>query len=384
MEFGCIFAGQRPQLHEQYRSGANNPNPVTRTDTEVFETILSGAELAEQLRFDSVWVTEHGFSEHSIISSPHSLLAAVAARTKRIRVAMGCTIVPWYHPLRIAQDLATVDIISGGRLDVGVGRGAFKRKFDAYGIDMSESRKRFQEGMDIVTRAWTEERFAYEGNFYTIPEVTVLPKPAQKPHPPIWVPVSHSPESLEYAVRHRWSVLTQGNTFFPTSPSEDILPATLYHRMLVESGVAPEDIKISASRFLFVAETDEKAISMIRPRLEWSADMLSFITARLASMRDRPESYEDYKRHTQTDPLVREQEVRGAIGSPEKVVATLRQLESQNVTHFLGFVDVGGLPYPEIEKSLVLFAEEVMPEFRRFSEREEKSVAASIKTVTAG
>ena len=122
MKFGCFFVGQRPLLHEQYADEHKiNPNPVRRTDVQVYEDILRGAVLAEDLGFDSVWVAEHAFSEHSIVSSPHSTVAAIAAKTSRIKVGVACTIVPWHQPIRMAQDLATLDVISNGRLIIGVG-----------------------------------------------------------------------------------------------------------------------------------------------------------------------------------------------------------------------------------------------------------------------
>ncbi len=151
MEFGCFFVGQRPLRHEQYGDGQQrNPLPIARTDAQVYHAILKGAQLAETLGFDSVWIAEHAFSEHSIISSPHSLLAAIAAQTTRVKVGVACSIVPWYHPLRLAQDLATLDIISEGRLQIGIGRGYQKQEFDAYGLDMADARARFLEGMDIT------------------------------------------------------------------------------------------------------------------------------------------------------------------------------------------------------------------------------------------
>ncbi|MBM3222577.1 MAG: LLM class flavin-dependent oxidoreductase [Candidatus Tectomicrobia bacterium] len=147
MEFGCFFVGQRPLVHEQYADRPElNPLPIARTDAEVYHDILRGAKLAETLGFDSVWVAEHAFSEHSIISSPHSLLAAIAVQTNRVKVGVACSIVPWYHPLRLAQDLATPDILSEGRLVIGAGRGYQKQEFDAYGMDIAESRERLLHG----------------------------------------------------------------------------------------------------------------------------------------------------------------------------------------------------------------------------------------------
>jgi alkanesulfonate monooxygenase SsuD/methylene tetrahydromethanopterin reductase-like flavin-dependent oxidoreductase (luciferase family) len=182
-------------MSKQYADNPQaNPNPVRRTDAEVYHDILQGARLVEALGFDSFWIAEHTFSEHGTISSPHSLLAAVAAQTSRIKIGVACSIVPWYHPLRLAQDLATLDVISQGRLIIGVGRGYQKQEFDAYGLDIAASRERFVEGMAIALQAWGQGRVAYEGKFYTIPDVMV---------------VTHSPASVDIAVQHRWGIFKE-------------------------------------------------------------------------------------------------------------------------------------------------------------------------------
>jgi alkanesulfonate monooxygenase SsuD/methylene tetrahydromethanopterin reductase-like flavin-dependent oxidoreductase (luciferase family) len=370
MKFGCFFVGQRPQLHEQYADESKvNPNPVRRTDVQVYEDILRGAELAEQLGFDSVWIAEHAFSEHSIISSPHSLLAAIAARTNRVTVGVACTIVPWHPPLRMAQDLATIDVISRGRLIIGVGRGYQKREFDAYGVDISESRDRFLEGMDIAVKAWTQERLAYDGKYHSIPEVMIIPKPVQQPHPPILMAVTHSPESVEIAVSNRWGLFTVGSTFFPAAPEVEDGLIGLYYTKMVEAGVPPEDITIAAARNLYVAESDEEAMEVMSPRLQWAADMSTFVRSPVAALAGSSglRGYEHYVRDPFIDPELsarRGEEGVGAIGSPERVTATIRDLENKHVTHFLGYLDAGGMSYEEIEGPLTLFAEKVMPKFK--------------------
>jgi len=370
MKFGCFFVGQRPLLHEQYADESKvNPNPVRRTDVEVYEDILKGAVLAEDLGFDSVWVAEHAFSEHSIVSSPHSMLAAIAAKTTRVKIGVACTIVPWHQPLRMAQDLATIDIISKGRLIIGAGRGYQKREFDVYGIDMSESRDRLVEGMDIAIRAWTQERFAYEGKFYTIPEVMVIPKPVQKPHPPIWMAVTHSPESVDVAVSNRWGLFTVGSTFFPAAADSDQDLINLYHSKMLDAGVAAADITIAAVRNMYVAESDDEALEVMKPRLQWAGDMGAFLRRPVASMAEAGtlSGYEHYARDPFIEPDLLEKrgpQAMGAIGSPEKVTATIKDLESRHVSHFLGYLDTGGLSYDEIEGSLRLFAEKVIPNFR--------------------
>ena len=370
MKFGCFFVGQRPQLHEQYADESKvNPNPVRRSDQEVYDDILRGAVLAEELGFDSVWVAEHAFSEHSIVSSPHSILAAVAAKTERVNIGVACTIVPWHPPLRMAQDLATLDVLSNGRLIVGAGRGYQKREFDVYGVDMSEARERLVEGMDIAVKAWTEDRFAYDGQFSSFPEVMVLPKPIQKPHPEIWMAVTHSPQSVDVAVSHRWGLFTVGSTFFPAAGDADQDLINLYYSKMLDSGVAPEDITVAAVRNMYVAQTDDEALEVMKPRLEWAGDMGTFLRRPAAAMAaaGRISGYEEYANDPFIDPAQAERRApqsMGAIGSPEKLRATVQDLESRHVSHFLGFMDTGGLSYDEIQGSLRLFAKEVMPHFK--------------------
>ena len=371
MKFGAFFVGQRPQLHEQYDDEhKTNPNPVSRTDVEVYEDILKGAELAEELGFDSVWIAEHAFSEHSIISSPTGLLAAIAARTKRVKIGVACTIVPWHAPLRFAQDVATIDIISGGRVVVGVGRGYQKREFDIYGIDIAESRDRFVEGMDIAIKSWTEERFSYDGQFFKFPEVMVIPKPVQQPTPPIMMAVTHSPESVEIAVSNKWGLFTVGSSFFPASPDSDQNLISLYHRRMIEEGVAPDEIEIAAVRNVYVSPTDQEAIDLLRPRLEWAGDMSEYLRRPVSVMANAPGGLRGYESYV-NDPFIEQDllEKRGkdgmaAIGGPEKVTKAIKELEDNHVTNFISYLDVGGLDFDHVSTSMKLFAEKVIPNFR--------------------
>lgn len=371
MHFGCFFVGQRPLVHEQYAEGQQhlNPNPISRTDRQVHQDILRGARLAEDLGFDSVWIAEHALSEHSTISSPHTLLAAIAAQTRRVQVGVACTIVPWYHPLRLAQDLATLDIISEGRLIVAVGRGYQKQEFDAYGLDIADSRERFIEGMDIAVQAWSQERMSYEGTFYTIPEVMVVPRPLQQPHPPIWMAVTHSPASVDLAVQKRWGIVTVGSTFFPAAPEADENLITLYRTKMLASGVPAEDITVVAVRNTYVTPRAEDAVALLQPRLQWAGDLATYLRSPVSTLAQAGalRGYEHYARDPFIDPELvqrRGQDAMGAIGSPAQVIETLRDLQAKHVTHFLCYMDIGGLSYEEIAPALRLFAEQVIPHFK--------------------
>src|SRR5256712_11559515 len=137
----------------------------------------------EELGFASLWLTEHHFIEYGLSVSPTVLAAAAAMRTRRVRIGLAAAILPFHDPIRLAEELAMVDILSGGRPDVGIGRGNRPVEFAGYRVPQIESHERFDEALEIMLGAWTNERFAYQGRHFTIPEVHMIPKPLQRPHP---------------------------------------------------------------------------------------------------------------------------------------------------------------------------------------------------------
>src|SRR5207247_718351 len=170
--------------------------PPALAHAEVFRREIEQMAWTEELGFDSLWLTEHHFIEYGLSVSPTVLAAAAAMRTRRVRIGLAAAILPFHDPIRLAEELAMVDILCGGRLDVGVGRGNRPVEFEGYRVPQIESRERFEEALTILVRAWTLERFAYEGRHYRIPEVRVIPKPLQQPHPPLYV-VCVSPDTIE-------------------------------------------------------------------------------------------------------------------------------------------------------------------------------------------
>ena len=168
---------------------------------ESFDDDLGFFELAEKLGYDKVWIAEHLFSTYGLVTSTQVYAAAIAQRTKKVRIGMAVCAIPFNHPLRTASDFALVDILSHGRLDFGVGRAYQPHEFVGLGVPMDQSREMLAEGLDIVLKSWTQEKISYKGKFWTIPEpVEVLPKPVQKPHPPVYQ-ATISPESFEQAAR---------------------------------------------------------------------------------------------------------------------------------------------------------------------------------------
>jgi alkanesulfonate monooxygenase SsuD/methylene tetrahydromethanopterin reductase-like flavin-dependent oxidoreductase (luciferase family) len=145
------------------------------------------AERADELGFDAIWVSEHHFTPYGGIQPrPQLLLAHLAARTRHIRLGTAVSLVPFDNPIRLAEDFAFVDVLSGGRLDWGVGRGLFAFEYDGMGVSQDEGRERLEEGVDVVLRAWQEERLDYAGRFTRVESLQILPRPIQRPHPPVY------------------------------------------------------------------------------------------------------------------------------------------------------------------------------------------------------
>src|SRR2546427_743381 len=178
-----------------------------QTHAEVYRNALEECRLADELGFDVVWLAEHHFSPYGICPSLAPFAGAVAAATPRVRIGTAVVIAPFEHPLRIAEEWAEIDILSGGRLEFGLGRGYQPSEFRGLGVSMEATRERFDESLEIVRLAWTTERLTFAGKHYRVDDVRVLPKPVQKPYPPLWM-AAVSPDTYTLAARRGLKILT--------------------------------------------------------------------------------------------------------------------------------------------------------------------------------
>ena len=157
-----------------------------QTDAEAFAQSFAQVDAAERWGLDVVWLAElHFLPERSVVSAPLVVASAIAARTRRLKIGIAVQVLPLCHPLRLAEEVATLDHISQGRLIFGVGRSGFPRTYEAYGVSYAESRERFAEVFEILKRAWSDERFSFEGSFYKFRNITLVPRPLQQPYPPL-------------------------------------------------------------------------------------------------------------------------------------------------------------------------------------------------------
>ena len=237
-----------------------------RTQQEAFDEAFATAYHAEEWGFDEVWLAERHFAPPqsgratpSVVSSPLIFATAIAAKTSRIRVGTAVLVLPLGHPVRMAEEVATIDNVSGGRFDLGVGRSGFPWAYEGYDIPYAESRDRFREYFDVMRMAWTQERFSYQGEYYKFDNVCVIPKPFQSPHPP-----------LRYACSTRETFPAMGQMGLPIfaglggATVGDLAQYISEYRVAWQEAGHEGDGDVLLRVGVFVAEDMERALS--RPR----------------------------------------------------------------------------------------------------------------------
>src|SRR5216684_5196338 len=172
----------------------------------VFARALDRIEIMDRTGYDAVWLAEHHFHSFSVCPSVHVMGTHVAARTRRLRIGTAVSLAALYHPLRLAEEVALLDMLSGGRVNWGAGRGFAHSEFNAFGVPPEESAERFREAVEIVLKAWTQERFSYQGAHFNFDDIEVLPKPLQQPHPPTWMAAT-SEQAIDWAASRGFSIL---------------------------------------------------------------------------------------------------------------------------------------------------------------------------------
>jgi alkanesulfonate monooxygenase SsuD/methylene tetrahydromethanopterin reductase-like flavin-dependent oxidoreductase (luciferase family) len=342
--------------------------PPSLTHPEVVHHEMEQMAWTEELGFDSIWLTEHHFIEYGLSVSPALLAAAAAMRTRRVRIGLAAAILPFHDPIRLAEELAMVDILSGGRLDVGVGRGNRPVEFEGYRVPQIENRERFEEALEIMVRAWTKERFSFEGRHFTIPEVRVIPKPVQQPHPPLYV-VCVSPDTIE-ATALRGLPMLNSILRGPIDPL--VQQRDTYVKACRKAGRSEAEItgllaRWGVSRHIYVAATDAQAQAEARDAEMWYQEALRRFLIPDDIDRVHPLLQPGFRAaaerlaHITWEQLVAETL---AVGSPDTVAAKIAQMRDLGVGEVLCWMNFGGLPQPLVRRSMELFAREVLPHFR--------------------
>jgi alkanesulfonate monooxygenase SsuD/methylene tetrahydromethanopterin reductase-like flavin-dependent oxidoreductase (luciferase family) len=231
----------------------------------VYDTALERFSIMDQTGYDAVWLAEHHFSSFSVCPSVHMMGTMAAARTKRLRIGTAVSLAPFYNPLRLAEEVALLDVLSGGRVNWGAGRGFERSEFAAFGIPGEESAARFHEAVAIVLQAWTDQRLTYQGKFFQYDGVEVLPKPVQAPHPPVWMAAT-SASAIDWAAGQGYSILMDPHS----SRAELARKRRYYAAKLLEAGYSDAERTIPMARLIAVDETREKARAVAKRVAEWT------------------------------------------------------------------------------------------------------------------
>lgn len=315
-----------------------------------YQQILEQIALAEELGWECFWFTEHHFLLYGGPEpNPAVIMAAAAARTSRIRLGSAISILPLHHPIQLAEDYAMVDVLSGGRLEYGIGLGNTASDFPVYGIPREESRPRFEEAAEVILKAWANERFTHHGTFWHFEDVPVYPRPMQQPHPPIWV-AGHSPESLGWAGRHGFNIMTVAHPF----PPEHYRPGLAAWRQgLAEAGLKPGERHCKLHLRVWIDEDAERAREVAEAAIR-RYDALSALGPSLG--RYNPNAY-DFEAMLACG--------RNVYGNPDQCITAIQNaMRHFEFDIFSTTFNFGGIPHEEIKRAMRLFAKEVMPAFR--------------------
>jgi alkanesulfonate monooxygenase SsuD/methylene tetrahydromethanopterin reductase-like flavin-dependent oxidoreductase (luciferase family) len=314
-----------------------------------YQQILEQVQLAEDLGWECFMFNEHHFLGYGgLIANPAVLLAAAAARTRRIRLGPCIAILPLRHPLFSAEDYAMVDALSGGRLEFGIGSGNTEADYRIFGVTRENDRQRLQEALDVILKTWSHERASHRGNFWQFEELTLYPRPVQQPLPPIWV-AGTAAEGLGWAGQRGYDIMTVGH---PHPPEKVRLGVEAWKEGLIAAGFDPKKKHCQFHVRTHVNQNPARAREIAMPAIS-RYDEISRIGRRSLTA---PSGEYDWEGMLATG--------RNIYGDPGEVIRgighAMKHYFFDTLTTTFNF---GGIPHQEIMRSMRLFAREVMPAF---------------------
>jgi alkanesulfonate monooxygenase SsuD/methylene tetrahydromethanopterin reductase-like flavin-dependent oxidoreductase (luciferase family) len=327
------------------------------SDRQRYQDILAQIELGDRLGFDTAWLGELHFSRaFSILADPLMVLAAAAQRTSRIRLGTAVTLLPLHNPVKIAEEAAIADILSDGRIELGVGRGTAPSHYAGYDIPQEESRERFDEALDFILKAWTSETFSFGGKHFRAHDLSVVPRPLQSPHPPVRV-AANSPDTFPMAAR-------RGFPIFATpliNPPDKLKAGLSVYRDILPAGdtALAFPVHIASSRAQARAECEPGLLRFLREAAErlrplGDTDVKSFEAFRQVLARIERVNYEDLDREM------------GVFGDADYCIERVRALRREyGMDEFICYFNQGGvMDHALVRQTMELFAVEVMPHCR--------------------
>jgi len=336
-----------------------------RSDAAVIDEHMQLGDLAEPLGFDSLFALEHHFTGYAMSPSPLQFLSYYAARTKRIQLGTAVIVIPWHDPIRIAEQIALLDVMCGGRCIFGFGRGAARVEYDGFRIPMDEARPRFKEGLDVIRLGLTQDNFEYNGQFHTIPRTAIRPRPISHPERRFYGS-ANSPESAKLLATAGLGLLIVMHNEWSKAAHE----VYEFQKMATEAGheTKPPIILTNIACADTRAEAQDRAVTWLGRKWDSVDNHYRFSDGGLSSVK----GYEAYDRIGRTYAKMNDQSYRQRmtdtyvriqiVGTPDdciEQVAELRKLTG--LDHLVCEFSYGGLPHDESELNMRLFAEKVRP-----------------------
>ena len=356
MKFGLMYEIQIPEPH------------TPGIEHQRYHQVMAQVELADEVGFDYFWTVEHHFlREFSHCSAPEVLYGAISQRTKRIRIGHAVALLPgqYNHPVRVAERAAVLDIVSNGRMDLGTGRSTTLIEMDGFEVDPEDTRAQWEEAIGMIPRMWTEDPFSHEGRFYTVPSRSVIPKPVQQPHPPLWVACSQ-PDSFRTAGQMGLGVLCFNlGGYGQMEERVQAYREAVKHANPVGSFVNDQ---VAALCLVHCGEDDDEARDVAGPEGAWFVNKAEELY-RPWQGRSVPPSYQfavNAVQEERVDKTVEDHLESGAfaMGTPDTVIKTLKKYEEAGVDQILCFMQMGNLAHSRIMDSIKLFGRHVIPYFR--------------------
>ena len=341
---GATARGQSPDAASRWAGGADRYQMAVADDSHAYDRFVDAIVAAEALGYHSIFLVEHHFTGVAQVSASLNLLTFLAAKTSTIRLGTAVIVVPWHNPVLLAEQAATVDVLSAGRLDFGVGKGYRPSEFHGFCVALDEASERFEESMALITKAFvSDERFSWHSKRWDFEDIVVEPPPVQRPHPPLWCAAGR-PDSLRKAAEDGYCLLLNQFATFELTLER----LRIYRDAVEAAGRAFDPMTVAVARSVDIIRSEDERGDAIARRMDALERM-----NKLARSADG-----SYVSSMASDPDLRKAAERGTlIGTPDEIIERIRQLGNGGIEYIL----LAGIQsYPEMMRD---FATEVMPAF---------------------
>jgi alkanesulfonate monooxygenase SsuD/methylene tetrahydromethanopterin reductase-like flavin-dependent oxidoreductase (luciferase family) len=326
------------------------PCAATQETAARYQDVIRQSRLADELGLDSMWLAEYHFNPRfSVMPAPLLVASAIAQCTRNLKIGTAVNLLPLHHPVRLAEEVATLDVLSRGRAIFGIGRGSNPEHYEGMGISLEEGRPRFEEALEVVLKCWTEPRVSHQGEYYQVNEVSVIPRPIQQPHPPVYI-AANSPETFPMVGSLGHNILVTPLIITSEGVRQGL---DVYRQKLVENGHDPAQVKVIPTLAACAAGNRKKAEAILRPTIENYLGVLRGGRSR-GSGRAVTLTCDEFLNNY------------AIVGDPQECIDQIAGFkELFDCQGIMFWHNIGGMvPDDDLSRSMKLLADQVLPHFK--------------------